>query len=210
MLLVALTGNVASGKSRVADLFRRWGGTIVDADALVRELQAPGSPVLAAIAARFGPQVVRPDGTLDRDRLRALILADPEARSALNAIVHPAVERLTRERIAAARDRGDRIVVCEIPLLFEVRDPGHFDAVVLVDAPEATRLTRLRTTRGLSDEEARRLMALQLPAAAKRAWRGGPGNRSPFVIENDGDLPTLERRARAVWDELERLATAQT
>ncbi len=210
MFTVALTGNIASGKSCVADWFRRWGATVIDADALVRETQVPGSPVLAAIVARFGPGVVGPDGTLDRDRLRRLILADPDARAALEAIVHPAVERLTRERLEAARARGDRIVVCDIPLLYEVGDPGRFDAVVLVDAPEAVRLTRLQNDRGLREEEARRLIALQLPAAVKRAWRGGPGNRGPLVIENDGDLAALERRARAAWDELQRLAAAQT
>lgn len=205
MLTVALTGNIAAGKSTVAELFRRWGATLIDADALAREAQAPGSSVLAAIAQRFGPETILPDGTLDRARLRAQVMADPEARQALNAIVHPEVERLTRARLAEARARGARIAVCEIPLLFEALDPGRFDAVVLVDAPEPLRLARLQASRGWDEGEARQVMAAQLPVEVKRAWRGGPRNRGAFVIENDADQATLEQRAREVWQELEHV-----
>src|SRR5919201_1662043 len=135
MLHVALTGNIAAGKSTVAELFRRWGATLIDADQLVRELQAPGSPVLEAIVARFGAAVLRADGTLDRAALRRRVMADPAAREALERIVHPAVHRRREELLREAGRRGDRIVVSEIPLLFEVADSREFDAVVLVDAP---------------------------------------------------------------------------
>jgi dephospho-CoA kinase len=202
MLTVALTGNIAAGKSRVAQLFRRWGASVADADQLVRAVQAPGTPEFAAIVARFGPQVVAPDGTLDRARLRALVFDDPEARRALEAILHPAVHRQRLAIVAAARTRGERLVVCEIPLLFEAMDPGTFDAVVLVDAPAPVRLARLVAERGLTEAEARRMMAAQMPADAKRAWRGGPTGRGPYIIENDADVATLERRARVVWEEL--------
>ncbi len=195
VLHVGLTGNVAAGKSTVAALFRRWGATVIDADQLVREAQAPGSPVLDRIVARFGPGVLRGDGTLDRPALRRLVLGDPLALADLNALVHPAVERLRLERLAAARARGDRIVVSDIPLLFEVGDPAGFDAVVLVDAPPETRRARLLAGRGLSPEEADRLMAAQQPSAAKRA-------RSDYVIDNEGDLGTLERAAGEVWRQL--------
>jgi dephospho-CoA kinase len=195
VLNVALTGNIASGKSTVTELFRRWGATIVDADSLVREAQAPGSAMLRGIVDRFGMEVLRPDGSLDRPALRAVILADPAARAALNALVHPEVHRLRRQRVAEARARGDRIVVNDIPLLFEASDPAEFDVIVLVDAPEEVRRTRLLGARGLAPEEVDRMMGIQLPSAGKRA-------RSHYVIDNDGDHATLERRAREVWEAL--------
>ena len=195
MLNVALTGNIAAGKSAVADLFRRWGAAVLDADAIVREVQAPGSPVLRRIAERFGDAILRQDGTLDRPALRRAVMADADARAALERIVHPAVYTRRAELAAEAERRGDRIVVSDIPLLFESGDPGAFDAVVLVDAPEAIRLRRLVEQRGLDEAEARAMIAAQLPAAAKRA-------RSDFVVENDGDLAALERAASAVWHAL--------
>ena len=192
MLNVALTGNIGAGKSAVAELFRRWGATVIDADHIVREVQAPGSPVLRAIVARFGPDVVAADGTLDRPALRARVMGDRAALEDLNRIVHPAVHRRRLELLGAARARGDRVVVTEIPLLFEAADPAPFDAVVLVDAPEGVRRERLVTERGLSPEEADRMIAAQLPSALKRA-------RSDFVIENAGDRAALECAAGAVW-----------
>jgi dephospho-CoA kinase len=195
LLNVGLTGNIAAGKSAVADLFRRWGATVLDADEIVREVQAPGGPVLRRIAERFGPSVVREDGSLDRPALRRLVLADSEALAALNRIVHPAVHARQAELAAAAAARGDRIVVSDIPLLFEVADPDAFDAVVLVDAPEPVRLQRLVEQRGLDQSEAASMIRAQMPAAEKRA-------RSDFVIENDRDLGALERAAAEVWNAL--------
>jgi dephospho-CoA kinase len=193
-LHVGLTGNVAAGKSTVAELFRRWGATIIDADEIVRELQAPGGSVLAAIVERFGPTVMTSEGGLNRPALRAVVLADPQALADLNALVHPAVAARRHELLAGARRRGDRLVVSDIPLLFETDDPAGFDAVVLVDAPAAVRRARL-AERGLPSDEAERLMAAQHPAAEKRA-------RSHFVIDNDGDRASLERAARQVWTAL--------
>lgn len=202
MLNVALTGNIAAGKSTVIALFRRWGATIIDADELVREVETPGTPVLAAIARRFGDEVLAPDGSLDRAALRAMVLADAAALAALNALVHPAVERRREALVDAARERGDRIVVSDIPLLFEVLDPDRFDVVVLVDAPVAVRRERLRDRRGLSAEDADRMIAAQLPAERKR-------RTSHFVIDNAGSLQELEQRARAVYGELERRAAGK-
>jgi dephospho-CoA kinase len=195
MLSVALTGNIGAGKTTVAELFKRWGATVIDADQLVRETQAPGQPVLAKIVSRFGKELLRADGTLNRAVLRARVLADARALADLNRIVHPEVHRRRQELLAEARARGERIVVSDIPLLFESADPGEFDAIVLVDAPEAVRRARLLATRMLPPEEADRLMAVQLSSTPKRA-------RSDYVIENDGDLPALERAASAVWDAL--------
>jgi len=168
---------------------------VIDADQLAREVQAPGSPELAAIARRFGAAMLRPDGSLDRDALRARVLGDPDALAALNAIVHPAVARRRAERTAAARAAGARVLVYEVPLLFEALDPAEFDLVVLVDAPEAVRRARLVAGRGLAPDEADRLLASQLPAGPKR-------ERSEVVIENTGTMKELEARARDAWTRL--------
>ena len=199
MLNVALTGNIAAGKSTVAKLFRRWGATIIDADELVREAQRPGSPTLASLLHRFGSEVLEADGNLNRPALRAMILRDPAARAALNAIMHPLVQRRRDELIAEARARGDRVVVSDIPLLFEAADPAAFDRVVLVDAPAELRLHRLVKERRWTEAEATALMAAQWPAERKRVWRG-PGGRAPIVIDNDLDLANLEQRAREAWE----------
>jgi dephospho-CoA kinase len=195
MLSVALTGNAASGKSSVCALFAGWGATVIDADRLVREVQAPGSPVLDAIRERFGPGVLRSDGALDRAALRRIVFADPAARAALNAIVHPAVQARRATLLAEARARGDRIVVSDIPLLFEVLDPAQFDVVVLVDAPDSVRRERLVRDRGLLPEEADRLLAAQLPSGPKRA-------RSHVVIDNDGSRDALRAQAEHAWHRL--------
>jgi dephospho-CoA kinase len=195
MLNVALTGNIAAGKSVVAGLFQRWGATIIDADQIVREVQAPGGPVLREIVRRFGDEVMLADGSLDRPALRRRVLADPEALAALNGIVHPAVHARRAELVDRAASQGARVVVSDIPLLFEAADPSQFDVIVLVDAPEDVRLARLVEHRGLKPDEARGMIRAQLPASDKRP-------RSDFVIQNDGDPAALERAAREVWHAL--------
>jgi len=192
MLHVALTGNIAAGKSTVAELFRAWGATVIDADRLVREAQAPGSPVLAAIAARFGPDVLDAGGALDRAALRHRVMGDPTALADLNRLVHPEVHRRRAALEAEARARGDRILVSDIPLLFETTDPAAFDAVILVDAPAALRRARLVAERGLTEDEADQMLAAQGPSGPKR-------ERSTFVIDNDGDRAGLQTRAHEVW-----------
>ena len=199
MLNIGLTGNIAAGKSTVVDLFRKWGATVIDADALAHEAEAPGTAVLAAIAKRFGADVLASDGTLDRAGLRGKVMGDDAALAALNAIVHPAVQRRRLELQRAAGERGDAIVINDIPLLFEVLDPAQFDAVVLVDAPPAVRRARLRALRGLSNEEADRMIAAQMPAKRKR-------EQSQYVIDNAGTLAELERQAQRVFAELRKRA----
>jgi dephospho-CoA kinase len=200
MLSIALTGNIAAGKSTVVDLFRKWGATIIDADQLVRDAQRPGTEVLQGIAFRFGRDVILPGGELDRAALRGKVMGDDQALADLNAIVHPAIRRERDKLLAQARARGDRIVISDIPLLFEAADPAEFDLVILVDAPEPVRLERLVARRGMTPEEARRAMRAQQPPEAKRA-------RSDFVIDNAGTLEELERKAREVWEELLRLSS---
>jgi len=190
---IALTGNIAAGKSTVAALLADWGATVIDADRIVHALQRRGAPVHATIVERFGPGVVAPDGELDRPALRAAVLADPNALASLNAIVHPAVRAERARLLADARERGERVVLDDIPLLFEADDPGAFDGVILVDAPEAVRRARLVRLRGLEPAVADRLLAAQMPASEKRA-------RATWIIENYDDYAALERRTRKVWE----------
>lgn len=196
---VALTGNIASGKSAVEAVWRSLGAPVVDADALSREAVAPGSEGLQRVAAHFGPEVLQPDGSLDRATMRDIVFRDDGARATLESIVHPEVEQLRVEREAALREQGARIVVHAIPLLFEIGMQAAFDVVVLIDAPAEERLRRLVETRNLQEDEARRMIEAQMPADEKRAG-------ATLVIENDGTLEDLEKRAVETWREIERRA----
>ena len=202
MLLVGLTGNAASGKSSVAQLFAARGATIVDADVLARMAVEPGTPAHRAIAERWGRGIVRADGSIDRAALRHLVFSDPAQLEELNAIVHPAVARLRDQAVAAARARGDRIVVCDIPLLFEKKLARDYDVVVLVDAPRDVRLERLTTRRGLPHDDAVHLIAAQMPAELKRA-------HADYIIDNDKDQRALSRRVDEVWAALEGKVAAR-
>jgi dephospho-CoA kinase len=195
MLNVALTGNIAAGKSEVVRRFAEWGATVIDADQLAREAQAPGTEVLRAIVQRFGKEILTPDGGLDRAALRGRVMGDDEALAALNGIVHPAVRHRRDQLLAEATARGDAVVINDIPLLFEAADPSAFDLVVLVDAPEALRRERLLTARGLSPDDADRMIRAQIPSEVKRS-------RADLIIDNAGTLAELDAAARAAWDAL--------
>lgn len=202
MLLVGLTGNIASGKSTVAQLLSERGATIIDADVLARRAVERGSQAFDAIARRWGTSVLSPDGHLDRAALRRVVFGNPKELEALNDIVHPEVERLRELRITEARSRGDRIVVCDIPLLFEKKMADRFDRILLVDAPRPLRLERLVSDRGLRETEAMDMIAAQMPAELKRA-------RADFVIDNSSTLTELERRVNDVWATLVQDAEAR-
>jgi dephospho-CoA kinase len=192
MLLVGLTGNVASGKSAVARMFVERGATLIDADVLSRRAVEPGTPALAAIVRHWGPEILRPDGSLDRAALRRRVFRDAAELEALNAIVHPEVMRLRQRLLADARARGERLVISDIPLLFEKHLEGEFDRIVLVDAPRTMRLERLVRDRGLPMSEAQDMIAAQMPSDAKRP-------RSHYCIDNTGTLAELEARVADVW-----------
>ena len=200
MLLVGLTGNIASGKSSVARRLTELGATVIDADLLAREAVEPGEPALAAIVERWGPGVLAPDGSLDRAGLRTRIFSDPVELEALNSIVHPQVGQRRDRLVAAAGARGDQVVVCDIPLLFERGLAGDFDKVVLVDAPRDVRLDRLLRDRALPADEAMQMIAAQMPAELKRA-------RADTVIDNDGPRSALQAKVDALWLELSAAAS---
>jgi dephospho-CoA kinase len=195
VLLVALTGNIASGKSEVARIFADLGATVIDADDLARDAVVPGSRALEAIVSRWGTRVLNNDGSLNRAALRSIIFSSDADREALNAIVHPEVKRLRDGLVEEARVRGDAVVVSAIPLLYEVGLEGEYDRVILVDAPDDVRLSRLVHRRGLTPAEARRMMDAQMPASAKRS-------RAHVVIENENDLKALRRAVERVWKDL--------
>lgn len=195
MLLVGLTGNIGSGKSTVAQMFSEHGATIIDADVLARRAVEMGTAAYDNIVARWGSDVLAPDGHLDRAALRRIVFTDHEQLEELNQIVHPEVERLRTKLVEQARLRNDHIVVCDIPLLFERHMTDRFDRIILVDAHRAVRLERLVGDRGLSETEAMDMIAAQMPAELKRA-------RADFVIDNDGTLTQLERKVQDVWTAL--------
>ncbi|MGO4956403.1 dephospho-CoA kinase [Luteococcus sp. Sow4_B9] len=201
MIRVGLTGGIASGKSAVGEVLQKLGALVVDSDQLARDVVAPGTPGLAAVVQRFGKDVLRPDGSLDRGRLGAVIFSDPAARADLNAIVHPLVRSASRSIEDQVTDPY-AIVVLMIPLLVETGQERDFDALVVVDVDETTQLERLMARNGLTREEAQ----ARIDAQASRAERLRVAD---YVIRNDAGLDELAERTHAVWHELEKLRGQQ-
>jgi dephospho-CoA kinase len=194
MLLVGLTGGIGAGKSTVATLLAEHGAVVIDADSIVRELQQPGTDVFRAIVDRFGAHVVAADGTLDRERLADIVFRNDDARSALNAIVHPAVYAVMSERIAAVKD-ADKVVVLDIPLLAEAGGGGGMDAVVVVEADGEMRVARVVSERGLDAEDVRARMATQASSEQREAL-------ADVVIRNNGTPEDLRAQVDDLWEQL--------
>ena len=196
MTLVALTGGIAAGKSTISARLATHGAVIVDADAIVREVQQPGSPVLDAIAARFGDGMLQADGSLDRAALGGRVFGDSEALAALNAIVHPAVRELSQQRFreALAAD-PEAVVVYDVPLLAEARTGDDWDLVVVAEAPAEVRRRRLVENRGLSVDEAKRRITAQATDAERRAL-------ADVVIDTGGTLEQTLAATDELWERL--------
>lgn len=195
MKRIGLTGGIASGKSTVARLLAARGVPVVDADALAREVVAPGTPGLAAIAARW-PSVVCA-GELDRKALGAIVFADSAERRALEAITHPLIRAEAARRMAAARDAGHPVVVYEAALLFENDLDRELDATLLVALPPELQVERLRARDGVSEADARARIRSQMPLEQKAA-------RATYVIDNSGDLDALRLRVDEIWAGISR------
>jgi dephospho-CoA kinase len=190
---VGLTGGIASGKSTVSSILRELGAVVVDADLLAREVVAAGTPGLAAVVDAFGPQVLSPDGELDRPALGAIVFADPERRRVLEGIIHPLVRARAAELEAAAGPHA--VVVHDIPLLAETGQAAGFDAVVVVDVPEDLQVARMVGDRGWTEADARARIAAQ---ATRRARL----DVATHVIENAGTIEDLRRKVAEVFEEL--------
>jgi dephospho-CoA kinase len=195
---VALTGGIASGKSTVADRFAALGVPVVDTDVIAREVVEPGQPALAEVVATFGPDVLGPDGRLDRRRLREIIFADAGARRRLEAILHPAI-RAEMERQSRAAGGAYQLLV--IPLLTEGGRRDHVDRVLLVDVPEAVQIERLMRRDGVSHDQATASLAAQATRAARLAM-------ADEVIENTGSAADLDARVAELHRGYLRLAAA--
>lgn len=197
MLRVGLTGGIGSGKSAVAALLAGHGAVIIDADLLSRQAVEPGTPGLAQVVGEFGPEVLNPDGSLNRAALGEIVFADPDARGRLNAIVHPRVRELA---VAAEQVAGpDAIVVHVIPLLVETGQAGDFDLVVVVDVDPDVQRRRVTARDGLSQAQAQ----ARIDAQASREQRLAAAD---LVIDNSGTPQALVRRVSGLWERLRTTA----
>jgi dephospho-CoA kinase len=200
MLRVGLTGGIGAGKSEVSRRLAAQGAVIIDADAVAREVVAPGSAGLAEVIAAFGPEVLGPDGSLDRTRLGEVVFADDEARAKLNAIIHPLVARRMAELEQAAGPGS--IVVHDVPLITENGLADSYDIVVVVDVPPRMQLERLVRHRGMTREQAKARIAAQASREQRLAVAG-------IAIDNSGSLAELDRQVGELWGELRRRANTR-
>jgi len=193
MMRVVVTGGIGSGKSEVTRLFDELGAVVIDADVLAREVVAAGTSGLAEIVRTFGPDLVGPDGELDRPAMGRRVFADPTARTQLEAIIHPRVRQRGGEIEAEAPE--DAVVVHDIPLLVESGQADRFDAVVVVDVPEDVQVRRLAEGRAMSEEDARARIAAQAGREARLAV-------ADYVIDNTGTREDLRPQVAEVFERL--------
>ena len=190
MILVGVTGGIGSGKSTVSGLLQARGAVIIDADAIVREVQQPGSPVLAELAQKFGSDVLAEDGSLDRQAVANIVFTDPDALKSLNAIVHPAVGREMNQRMIAQR-ASNNVVVLDIPLLTENPREG-LQGRIVVDIPVELQVQRLTSFRGFDEADARARISRQ-------ATRQERLDQADFVVDNSGGLEDLIPQIDLLW-----------
>ena len=190
----AITGGIGSGKSTVAAMFARLGAVIIDADAISRDLMRPTENTLNAVIAEFGSDILRPDGTLNRPALAALVFSDEDARTRLNNIVHPAVRARADALVEQARrDPGfSGIIIDDIPLLAETNRAAEFDGVIVVRTGLEKRLSRLTKTRGMAEEDARARIAAQATDAQRAAI-------ATWIIDNDGSAENTQTQVERIW-----------
>jgi dephospho-CoA kinase len=200
MYLIGLTGNIAAGKSLVGQLLVELGARLIDADALVRELQRRGAPVYEAIVAEFGADILRADGEIDRAKLGARAFADPAVMRRLEVIIHPAVDQEIKNQISNFKSQKDAVVVIEAIKLIEAGLHRQCDALWVVTARPQVQLDRLMRTRGLSEAEARLRVEAQSPQSEKAA-------RADVLIENNGTLDALRAQVKQHWEQITRPAT---
>ena len=190
----AITGGIGSGKSTVAAMFARLGAVIIDADAISRDLMRPTENTLSAVVAEFGPDILHPDGTLNRSALAALVFSNEDARTRLNNIVHPAVRARADALVEQARraPRFSGIIIDDIPLLAETNRAAEFDGVIVVRTSLEKRLSRLMETRGMAEEDARARIAAQATDTQRAAI-------ATWIIDNDGSAENTQTQVERIW-----------
>ncbi|OUM93865.1 MAG: dephospho-CoA kinase [Thermobacillus sp. ZCTH02-B1] len=196
-MIIGLTGGIACGKSTVAAMLAERGAFVVDADRIAREVVMPGEPALAEIAVVFGQAVIRDDGTLDRRKLGEIVFADPEKRKRLEAITHPAIRERMWSRIRRVKaDEPGRIVVADVPLLYETGQQGLYDGVVVVYAPREVQIRRLMARNPeLTEAQALERINAQMDIERKKEL-------ADWIIDNGGSLESTGRQVEALWREL--------
>lgn len=193
---IGLTGGIATGKSTVARLLVRRGALLIDLDQIARDVVAPGQPTLVQITERFGAAVLQPDGSLDRKRLGAIVFADASRRKELEQITHPAIRAVMKARMREYEQlHPDKLVVVDVPLLFESQLTEYFERVVVVYVPRTEQLRRLMERDKLSEEEAEKRLNAQLDIEQKKSL-------ADYVIDNSGSLEQTEHQIERLWREL--------
>ena len=198
MISIGLTGGLASGKSLVARIFKSLGCTLIDTDAIARDVVVPGTEGWQAVVKEFGPQILAENNTIDRPKLANIIFTDAGRRQILNSILHPLIISSVRQQLAEIGDREpDALVVVDVPLLIECGLQDDFDEVIVVWTPRETQINRLMERDGLAEAEAQQRLAAQLPLDQKRAY-------ATFVVENDADHEKTEAQVRIIFSALKR------
>lgn len=192
-MIIGLTGGIASGKSTVSQMLEERGARIVDADQIAREVVLPDSPVLEQVVARFGQAILHADGTLNRPKLGEIIFNDRQAKLDLEQLLHPPIRHIIRQRVQKyEQEAPHKLVVADIPLLYESELEGMFPEVMVVYVPEAMQLTRLMERNQLSEEQALSRIKTQLSIETKK-------ERADIVIDNSGSLQQTEAQIADFW-----------
>jgi dephospho-CoA kinase len=199
VLKVAITGGAGSGKSTVARMFKELGAEVLDADQAAKDAVEVGAPAWQELRRLFGEDFFNQNGRLDRSKLAQRIFTDPEARGAVNALIHPLVAQELQSKIAALEDRGVALVLVEVPLLFETGREKSFDQVIVVTVPEAEQIRRLKSRDQRGDEEIQGILQAQWPLADKVV-------RADYVVDNAGDLSFTQEQVKNLWEKLQKSA----
>ncbi|MNB98910.1 Dephospho-CoA kinase [compost metagenome] len=195
-MIMGLTGGIASGKSTVSAMLIQKGARLVDADVIAKGVMLPGHPVLAAVAGHFGQGILLPDGTLNRAALGEIVFSDPAALQKLNSLTHPAIRREIKEQMYALEEEDpQRLIIVDIPLLYESKLDNLFDKVLAVYVPREVQLARLMERNGLNPEQAAARLDAQMDIEEKRS-------RADYIIDNSGESAETEQQVAVLWDRL--------
>jgi dephospho-CoA kinase len=200
MLIIGLTGGVASGKSIISKVLKEEGAYLIDTDQIARELVEPETPTWKELVRVFGKEILQEDGSIHRKKLASKVFSDPEQKSLLDQIIHPRIkEEIDRHLERIARKDPEAIVIIDAPLLVEIGNHREMDKVIVVTSTEKQQIERLREREGINQKGAQRIIASQMPTQEKVKV-------ADFVIQNEGSLEEVERKAKEVFQELKRVA----